>query len=337
MGPRQIVYTLLLISEIILFSSLLVLSIIGCVKNPNKYEVIWFCSKILTIKNMTFDNTNTIYPIETIVSENELTFTDYNYDFLLQHSTKSDSCEQNFKKCGILDSLGNTMCIPNTDNCPINKIDLNPNYGYQTCTYSNYLLYYTNSDINENIITNIIISTEQPKYITKDNFIFDSETYLELYPLINDDNWGDDDDDDDDDYRRNLDDELYGNNEITDYINKKMEEGNNIDEYYRKIGNELYYRNYIGFYTYEQMLQFMEFDFRTMYKLMFPNTAAIVFGYIGIVPFLIFLCIAINIITEVTPNQNIDCEKCTKAAIIILYMFFFRILFLFFIHTFRYK
>ena len=71
------------------------------------------------------------------------------------------------------------------------------------------------------------------------------------------------------------------------------------------------------------MLQFMEFDFRTMYKLMFPNTAAIVFGYIGIVPFLIFLCIAVNIITEVTPNQNIDCEKCTKAAIIILYMFFF--------------
>ena len=32
MKPRQIVHTLLLISESILFSSLLVLSIIGCVK-----------------------------------------------------------------------------------------------------------------------------------------------------------------------------------------------------------------------------------------------------------------------------------------------------------------
>ena len=268
---------------------------------------------------MIYNNTNIIYPIETIASENELTFMDYNYAFLLQHSTKNDFCEPNFKKCGILDSLGNIMCIPSTDNCPINKIDLNLNYGYQTCTYSNYLLYYTNNDINDNIITNIIISSEQPKYIIKDNFIFDSETYRKLCPKFKDDDWDDADDDDwddgdwdfddfdDADWRRLSDNVFYGNKETTDYINKKIEEENNIDYHYQKIGNEFYYRNYIGFNTYKQMMQFMEFDFKTMYQLIFPNVVAIVFGYIGILPFVILCCFAIKRINHKdNPNPTYD-------------------------------
>ena len=63
MKPRQKVHTILLISEILLYLSLLSLSIIGCIKNPKKKEKIWFCSKILTLKQIIIDNMNNKYPI----------------------------------------------------------------------------------------------------------------------------------------------------------------------------------------------------------------------------------------------------------------------------------
>ena len=44
----------------------------------------------------------------------------YNYDYLLQHS--GSSCEAKYKKCGILDTMGNIMCIPEADECPINDV-----------------------------------------------------------------------------------------------------------------------------------------------------------------------------------------------------------------------
>ena len=160
MKPRQKVHTLLIISEILLYLSLLALSIIGCIKNPKKKEKIWFCSKILTLKQIIIDNMNATLPFKEIISENYFVQLNRNYSYLLMHSTKNE-CEINYQKCGILDSVKNIMCIPKSEICPLNdiKTSLNENSNdYNIVKYYNYLLYSTNHNINNNIITNITIS-----------------------------------------------------------------------------------------------------------------------------------------------------------------------------------
>ena len=65
MKPRQIVHTLLIISEILLYASLLSISIIGCVKKDRKKKI-WFASKILTLKQIIIDNMYNTYPLKDI-------------------------------------------------------------------------------------------------------------------------------------------------------------------------------------------------------------------------------------------------------------------------------
>jgi len=76
--------------------------------------------------------------------------------------------------------MNNIMCIPATENCPLNEIKtrLSENSNiYETCKYFNYTLYFTNQNINNRIITNLTVSDKLPKYITEDNFIFDEDAY----------------------------------------------------------------------------------------------------------------------------------------------------------------
>ena len=104
-----------------------------------------------------------------------------NYSSLLKYSTKNE-CISGFKKRGILDTLGNIICIPNEKTCPINDIksyNLNDTIkdDYQMLEFKNYYLFYTNNLIDNEIISKIEINDEYPKYITKENFIFDYESY----------------------------------------------------------------------------------------------------------------------------------------------------------------
>jgi len=154
MKPRQKVHSILLISEILLYISLLTLSIIGCIKNPKRYEKIWFCSKALTLKQIIINNTNNTYPIKKITSENndDGRIRDYDYSYLLNHSTKNE-CETNYKKCGILDSMKNIMCIPESKLCPLNEIKTSISENsdnYETGSYYNYNLYFNNHNISNN-------------------------------------------------------------------------------------------------------------------------------------------------------------------------------------------
>jgi len=352
MKPRQKVHTLLLISEILLYISLLALSIIGCIKNPKKNEKIWFCSKILTLKQIIIDNMNTL-PINGIISENYLKNYTRNYSYLLTHSTLNE-CEMKYKKCGILDSMKNIMCIPESEICPLNEIktSLSKNYNiYETGKFYNYNLYFTNHNINNNIITNITISDEQPKYIKTDNFIFDSETFNETRKYSSsgdsDSDWGGSDGDygggdsgggggdggigDGFGGWRNIEEEsteiFYGDTSVTNYILGKFNEKINIDIYYQKIDKNFYYRNYIGFENNQQMEEFIKTDFRYNYKKIFPNTAAIVFGFISTIPFLILIIFAIcRLSYKDKPNAkkaNASAVCCSKCFVIFIYMVFF--------------
>jgi len=366
MKPRQKVHSILLISEILLYISLLALSIIGCIKNPKRYEKIWFCSKILTLKQIIINNTNKRYPLKRITSElnDDDYFKDYDYSYYLNHSTKNE-CEANYKKCGILDSMKNIMCIPESKLCPLNEIKTSisgNSDNYEKGSY--YNLYFNNHNISNSIITNITISDEQPKYITTDNFIFDKEIYIETKKSSSsgsgDNDWGGSDGGsydggDGGSYDggggdgggigngnggwRNLEEEesteiLYEDSRVTYYILEKFKEKINIDIYYQKINNNLYYRNYIGFENNQQMEEFINTDFRYNYKKTFPNTAAIVFGFISTIPFLILIIFAIaRLRYKDRPNStaNAGAVCCSKFYVIFIYMIFFIGFYIYFI------
>ena len=89
-----------------------------------------------------------------------------------------------------MDTLGNIMCIPKEDECPINDIvidtkDNNDSFldsEYNIC-YSDFLeennlsLYYSNKVTEQKIITELVFNTTTHYYINKDNFVFDEDAY----------------------------------------------------------------------------------------------------------------------------------------------------------------
>ena len=93
----------------------------------------------------------------------------YDYEFLLSHSIpKFDSgpneCNSNSKKCGILDTKDNILCLPEGYECPINVIEVTnvyraDNLGVQIDDY-NYIYFKNKND--SDIINSIIISENKP-------------------------------------------------------------------------------------------------------------------------------------------------------------------------------
>ena len=123
-------------------------------------------SKILTLKKLLQENINGSFPILEFCKDTESNILyKKNYEYLLKHS--GEKCEENYKKCGILDTLGNIICIPKEDECPINDIlidtkDNNDSFfdsEYNVC-YSDYLeennlsLYYSNKATDQKIYYN---------------------------------------------------------------------------------------------------------------------------------------------------------------------------------------
>jgi hypothetical protein len=285
-----------IISELILFVFFILL-IIKYKKHPKSKELVWKGSKIYTIRQILIDNRNNKYPITDIISLNETLKLDKNYEYLLQHSTKGE-CEQNFKKCGILDTYGNIICLPDTDSCPINEIIIDAkeneeqyiNKGYNSVNISelpdNYMLYYTNRSINKEIVVDLNISEENPRYIIENNFIFDKETFLKNIKVVIIFIDGDDYES-----HKNIEEILCENEKNKQYIINKFNEEKNIDKYYKKIYDNLYTKNYIGFESYEQMNSFMNIDLHHLYFKKFPNKISYIFAILCLVFIFIFLII----------------------------------------------
>ena len=159
MAPRQIVHSLLILSEAIIIPCCLIMII--KYDRASKKEKVWMGSKILTFERLNKQNNYLIFPLLSIEPDGNFTEYPKNYEYLLQHS--GENCEENYKKCGILDTLGNIMCIPKEDECPINdiKVDLSSNYnkyisqGYKMAHLENlteeYSLYYTNMETDKEI------------------------------------------------------------------------------------------------------------------------------------------------------------------------------------------
>ena len=305
----------------------LLLIIISSIMMISKYDrtdwdrKIWIGSKILTLKKIIPINNNQIYPIVDIHFNGTLVYYKENYESLLKTSYKN--CEEkNYKKCGILDTLGNIMCIPETDECPINdlvidessKMDeyINKSYkvGYLNDIAQNYYIYYRNNQTDNEIIAKIKASNETPKYIDEDNLVFDEDTFQDYYTPPDDDNddwdyWDPSWDHDYDSYRRvnqsnslrKIDEQkIFGDDIINSYIRNRFNDKINIDKTFRKISGNIYAGNYIGFNSSSNLNDYNNFELYDLYFIIFPNKASYVFCFICAILYFLVIVIYISII-----------------------------------------
>ena len=126
---------------------------------------------------------------------------------------------------------------------------------------------------------------------------------------------------------------------MTTYILDKFNEDNNIDKGYEKIYDKLYIRNYIGFDTYIQMKEFIDINFRSKIKGIFPNYASIIIRYISLGPILGLIIFSITrICYKDTPEKDFEGDPCCvwtcKIFLIISYFIFFLGFFAYIIYKF---
>ena len=196
--------------------------------------------------------------------------TRYTYEELLFNSMPlkdlnglNNNCPNKLKKCGILDTKNNILCLPENYNCPYNEFSLQSESGENTVQVNlnepypmDYIyLKYSNSE-NKKIFSSIFISENQPMNHEWDTYV--RETYEDI-------------DEEDIIKRRSLttkDFQLVGDKEDNTYskinVNIKVEEIINNNNIYNIDTSQLnaeqnlyiYARNYIGFKNYDELMNF---------------------------------------------------------------------------------
>ena len=84
--------------------------------------MVYYLSKIATVKNIV--RTNHLSQIfNEFDVEGNLEGININYQRLLD-LIEDNKCKKGYKKCGILDTIGNILCIDETFNCPINQLNV---------------------------------------------------------------------------------------------------------------------------------------------------------------------------------------------------------------------
>ena len=301
-GSYFCILILCIISLLLIMASSLIMMV--KYKGTDWDRKIWIGSKILTLEDIIKENNNILKPILNISSNGTITYYKDNYETLLKHSKKE--CEKNYKPCGILDTLGNTMCIPEDDKCPINDIvvdlktkkddyiDRGYEVGYlENLDFNNYL-YYRNIETENKIVVKLNKEENTPRYIHEGNFKFDNETYEDY--IMDTDYYGTDDDEVysyciDANYKNNKKKKLrklianneYGNIDITSYILQRFNESINIDKTFTKISDNLFAGNYIGFKDSSHLKDYTNFELYNLYFIIFPNYTSYIFCFFGLI------------------------------------------------------
>ena len=185
----------------------------------------------------------------------------------------------------------------------------------------NYQFYYSNKSIENNTTVSILFSKSKPKYITVSNFVIDTEAYQDIIgdlPSINEKNKEIKEVD------KGIQDVLIGiassynpvggnvlnlvfsllsfsskrympNRMMEDfkkYAEKRIKEKENvIDKYFINIGENAYIKNYIGFQSLKNIETFMNFDYKKIYKQIFPSKNVIIVSIIFLLLDMILFCI----------------------------------------------
>ena len=109
---------------------------------------------------------------KTTIDETLILFDTLNetYQSLLEKSVqKGEKCPEEYKQCGLLDSLDNIMCIEEDKECPVNLIIVNEakndpieykdKYNFTTVKLNTFYIHYTNEAIDNYIVTKFIHRT----------------------------------------------------------------------------------------------------------------------------------------------------------------------------------
>ena len=179
-------YFLLFLSYALLLSMLSF--IVYIISNENKqFKIVYLCSKLLTIKNIVGSNHN-LKIINDFSPSGEPIGLNVGYKILLK-LVGDNGCQENYRPCGNLDTIGNILCIDEFLDCPINKMKvdsnekteyyLNLNYFTTTLNHTtpNYSFFYSKDFTNGKAKVSIIKTEQELKYVTLENFIIDYETY----------------------------------------------------------------------------------------------------------------------------------------------------------------
>jgi len=324
MESTKVIFIISIISMIISFGISIVVSFNIVDKRISKKQVVYYLSKIATVKNIIKINHNSKI-FHNFNSEGNLEGITTKYNRLL-NLTNGNECKKGYKKCGILDTLGNLLCIDNNFDCPINDLNVDlfqnkNNYtkkGYKEIYNENliynYKFYYSNESLDGNAIVSLLFSDERPRYITMDNFIIDVAAFKDYYDsdleVKNDNN---------DRINKGIE---FGENlvnifvsdfsvesiikasfslisliidadndkeEFKDYVQEKIEnEENELDKYYKNVGENAYIKNYIGFKNLDDINTFMNFDYK-IYEDIYPTKTARAFGIANGVLQIIFI------------------------------------------------
>jgi len=149
-------------------------------------------SKMLTIKAIIINNHRSEL-LDSFYNSGETTTLPVTYRNLLRLVKNKNECIENYRPCGILDTYGNVLCVEEFVPCPINKLKIthvNAAGEYLSRNYktvplnnisTNYQFFYSNEFTEGNGVVMIIKTKNEPKFITLNNFVFDSETYIEFY------------------------------------------------------------------------------------------------------------------------------------------------------------
>ena len=335
----------------LLASYILTLMLFGFIidkRKKSKKEIVYYLSKISSVKNIVKTNHRSKI-FNNFNEEGNLEGINIYYQRLLQLIEKG-KCKTGYKRCGILDTIGNILCIDETFDCPINQINvdlksernkyLNKGFNevYNENLIYNYQFYYSNNAIDNNIIVSILFSQNQPHYITISNFGIDTEAYEDIIgplPAVNEEN----------SKKENVDEAIQdviigivaesqpivGNvikvvfsllsyvsdkympsedmDDFKKYVEEKIQlEENKVDKYFINIGENAYIKNYIGFESLDDIETFMNFDYKKIYKKIFPSQnvyiASITFEVIDFLLFFIDMVLFIIFEIEIEKNEK---------------------------------
>ena len=113
---------------------------------------------------------NKIFQSNFFYEKSNLTY----FDYLKTSVKESENCGDDNKKCGILDSNRNILCLPKGEECPLNDFkiseieqrDLIPEYNQIQVVDSiigiKKYIYFSNNKVDNNIITNFELSSDEP-------------------------------------------------------------------------------------------------------------------------------------------------------------------------------
>ena len=106
-------------------------------------------------------------------------------DYLKDSVPKGSNCSEGFKQCGILDSLGQILCMKEQMPCPLNYLEFSklPNstkeFNVKTVQLGDgSYVHYSNESINSELITNFQVSDEDDVCIRPEEYNSKMKKYI---------------------------------------------------------------------------------------------------------------------------------------------------------------